>query len=124
MSHRLKWSSNNCTVSVNFFVDGPRSVTIYQRKPQQKWDAVGNSITFVKGTSITLACSAAAYPKASYIWQLPNDTSYTGQVLALGKVQFTHNGTYTCEAKNTINGHAKTASRSLNLRVEGKMLLC
>ena len=123
MSHRLKWSSNNCTVSVNFFVDGPRSVTIFQRKPQ-RWDVVGNSITLVKGTLNTFTCSAAAYPRASYIWQLPNNPSHTGQILALGKVQFTHNGTYTCEAKNTINGHAKTASRSLNLRVEGKMLLC
>ena len=114
MSDRLKWSSNNCTVSVNSFVDGPQSVTIYPTKLP----------VVVKGKSITLSCYAAAYPTASYIWQLPNNPSYSGQVLQLDNVQFTHNGTYTCEAKNTINGHVNTASKSMNLRVEGKMLLC
>ena len=114
MSDRLKWSSNNCAVSVNSFVDGPKSVTIYPAKPQ----------VVVKGNSITLSCYAAAYPRASFIWQLPNSLSSAVQILKLDNVQFTHNGTYTCEAKNTINGHEKTASGSVNLRVEGKMLLC
>ena len=98
---------------VCFFSDGPESVAIQPVKP------LG-----VKGKAIVLNCSTDGHPTPSYEWQLPQGQPRAGQSLQLSNVQFEDGGTYTCVVRNTIHAGEKTANRSVELQVEGKLLSC
>ena len=97
---------------VYFFSDGPGSVAIQPTKP------VG-----VKGQATVLSCSADGHPTPSYEWQLPQGLSLVAQSLTLSNIQFGYGGIYTCVAKNAINTGEMTSNESVELQVEGKMLL-
>ena len=95
------------------FSDGPESVAIQPAKP------LG-----VKDKAVVLNCSADGNPPPSYEWQLPQHQPRAGQSLQLSNIQFEDGGMYTCVVKNTISAGEKTANRSVELRVEGKLLPC
>ena len=113
MSHILQWSSHDYTMSVNFFLDGPESVSIYPAKP------VG-----VKGRAFTFTCSAVGHPQPIYWWILPTAKVYIRKILTLSNIQFADGGEYKCIARIMLNDRLGAADARVEFWVEGKMSFC
>ncbi|XP_066269272.1 hemicentin-1-like [Branchiostoma lanceolatum] len=60
--------------------------------------------TTTEGQSLSLECTAQAYPNATVVWTRPDGTTQEGSVLDLGLVNRTEAGTYNCTASNIIKG--------------------
>ena len=99
-----------CIVTSDVLLDAPEFVEIRPSSP------VG-----VKGQSITLNCSAVGNPSPDYEWR--GGKSATGSTLELTSLEFNDEGTYTCVASNAIEAGGRSSSTSVQLTIEGSVLL-
>ncbi|XP_078665042.1 hemicentin-2-like [Branchiostoma floridae x Branchiostoma belcheri] len=76
-------------------------------------------VTLEEGQSTAIQCSAMANPAASFKWRKDGsgDPEVNGNILTLSQVSRDSEGTYTCEASNTIKGALETEEASVNLVV-------
>ena len=100
-----------CIGKSDVLLDAPELVEIKPSNP------VG-----VKGQSITLNCSAGGNPSPVYEWRGGGKTT-TGSTLELTSLEFKDEGTYTCVANNTIEAGGRSSSASVQLTIEGNILL-
>ena len=99
-----------CIAKSDVLLDAPEFVEIIPPNP------VG-----VKGQSITLNCSAGGNPSPDYEWR--GGKSATGSTLELTSLEFKDEGTYTCVANNIIEAGGRSTIASVQLTIEGNVLL-
>lgn len=87
-------------------LDGPMNMTI------------SSSITVQVNSSVTLNCSAASLPNATYSWVFNGTNQAAGAVYQIPSVALNQSGEYTCIAINNVTG--LNSSARTNLTVIGK----
>ncbi|CAH1248239.1 HMCN2 [Branchiostoma lanceolatum] len=76
-------------------------------------------VTLEEGQSTAMQCSAMANPIAGFKWRKDgsSDPEVNGNILTLSEVSRDSEGTYTCEASNTMEGAIETEEASVELIV-------
>ncbi|XP_035660172.1 hemicentin-2-like [Branchiostoma floridae] len=77
-----------------------------------------SSVTLEEGQSTAIQCSSVANPTASFKWRKDGSGDpEVNNILTLSEVSRDSEGTYTCEASNTIEGALETEEVSVELVV-------
>ncbi|XP_028679028.1 carcinoembryonic antigen-related cell adhesion molecule 20-like [Erpetoichthys calabaricus] len=106
--HGSYWCQTGHVRSPSFLLNvsyAPRNVVI-----------TGHPTTSIEeGTSVTLNCTALAYPPGRYTWVKENSSQVgSGDQLHISKFNASHEGSYHCEA---TNNYGTTKSTAVNLTV-------